>query len=132
VRRAAYRVEDHSIDYIHFEGVIPAGGYGGGDVIVWDAGTWRPAAGVDDPGKALAAGELHLDLFGKKLRGRFVLIHTGKDRDRERWLLLHKNDEFARGGWDPEDHPRSVLSGRTNDEVKADPDRTWRSNRPDG
>jgi len=129
-RRAAFHVEDHPIEYIDFEGVIPAGGYGGGDVIVWDAGTWRPAEGVDDPGRALAGGELHLDVFGEKLRGRFVLVRTGKDGDRERWLLLHKKDEFARGGWDPEEHPRSVLSGRTNDEVKADPDRMWRSDQP--
>jgi bifunctional non-homologous end joining protein LigD len=129
-RRAAFHVEDHPIEYIDFEGIIPAGGYGGGDVIVWDAGTWRPAEGVDDPGRALAGGELHLDMFGEKLRGRFVLVRTGKDGDRERWLLLHKKDEFAKGGWDPEDHPRSVLSGRTNDEVKADPDRMWRSDQP--
>jgi bifunctional non-homologous end joining protein LigD len=129
-RRAAFHVEDHPIEYIDFEGIIPAGEYGGGDVIVWDAGTWRPAEGVEDPGRALARGELHMDLYGEKLLGRFVLVRTGKDGDRERWLLLHKKDEFAKGGWDPEDHPRSVLSGRTNDEVKADPDRMWRSDQP--
>ena len=130
VRRAAFHVEDHPLEYIDFEGIIPAGGYGGGDVIVWDAGTWRPSEEFADAGRALAGGELHLDIFGEKLRGRFVLIRTGKDGDRDRWLLLHKRDEFARGGWDPEQHPRSVLSGRTNDEVKADPDHLWRSDRP--
>ncbi|BCB90872.1 non-homologous end-joining DNA ligase LigD [Phytohabitans suffuscus] len=129
-RRAAFHVEDHPVEYIDFEGIIPSGQYGGGDVIVWDAGTWRPAAGVDDPGRAVGGGELHLDLYGEKLRGRFVLVRTGGDGARERWLLLHKRDEFAEGGWDPEDHPRSVLSGRTNDEVKADPHREWRSDRP--
>ncbi len=47
----------------------------------------------------------------------------------EQWLLLHKHDEYAVSGWEPGDYPRSVLSGRTNDEVKADPDRLWRSDR---
>ncbi|BCB76274.1 hypothetical protein Pflav_026840 [Phytohabitans flavus] len=129
-RRAAFHVEDHPMEYADFEGIIPAGEYGGGDVIVWDTGTWQPAEGVDDPGRALAGGELHLDMYGEKLRGRFVLVRTGNDSNRERWLLLHKKDEFAKGGWDPEEHPRSVLSGRTNEEVKADPDRMWQSDQP--
>src|SRR5436305_4254384 len=75
VRRAAFRTEDHPLEYIDFEGVIPAGEYGGGDVIVWDAGTWEPHRAGDppDPARALAAGELHLDIDGEKLRGRFVL-----------------------------------------------------------
>ncbi|HLV59716.1 MAG TPA: DNA polymerase ligase N-terminal domain-containing protein [Natronosporangium sp.] len=132
-RRAAFRVEDHPIEYLDFEGIIPAGEYGGGDVIVWDTGTWRPrqAGEPPDPARALAAGELHLDLYGQKLRGRFVLVHTGRDSsDKQRWLLLHKRDEYAVRGWDPEDHPRSVLSGRTNEEVRADPQRMWRSDQP--
>ncbi len=118
VRRAAFKVDDHPIEYIDFEGVIPAGTYGGGDVIVWDAGTWEPPKPPTDR-------EWHVDLYGEKLRGRFVLVRTGKD-----WLMLHKNDEHAVAGWDAEDHPRSVLSGRTSDEVKADPDRLWRSDLP--
>ncbi len=130
VRRAAFHVEDHPIEYIDFEGVIPAGGYGGGDVIVWDAGTWEPHES-SDPGKSVADGELHLDMFGSKLRGRFVLVRTRTDDSgKEEWLLLHKKDDFAVGGWNAEDHPKSVLSGRTNDEVKADPDRLWRSDLP--
>jgi bifunctional non-homologous end joining protein LigD len=132
VRRAAFRVEDHPLEYIDFEGVIPAGEYGGGDVIVWDAGVWEPHGAGDppDPGGALAAGELHLDLSGEKLRGRFVLVRTDRAGSKEQWLLLHKNDEHAVEGWNTEEHPRSVLSGRTNDEVKADPHRLWRSDLP--
>ncbi len=132
-RRAAFHVEDHPIEYIDFEGVIPAGEYGGGDVIVWDAGTWEPYKAGDppDPARAVADGELHAEMHGQKLRGRFVLVRTTTDRSgREQWLLLHKHDEFAADGWDAEDHPRSVLSGRTNDEVKADPDLMWRSDLP--
>jgi bifunctional non-homologous end joining protein LigD len=129
VRRSAFHVEDHPLDYFDFEGVIPAGQYGGGDVIVWDAGTWEPT--VDDPGRAVAAGELHFDIFGEKLRGRFALVRTRTDASgKEQWLLLHKRDEYAVDGWDPEGHPHSVLTGRTNDEVKADPDRLWRSDQP--
>ncbi|MEV0718515.1 non-homologous end-joining DNA ligase [Asanoa sp. NPDC050611] len=125
VRRGAYHVEDHPMDYIDFEGVIPAGEYGGGDVIVWDTGTWEPPAD-EDPAKAIADGELHADLHGEKLKGRFVFVRTRADD----WILLHKKDEYAKPDWDPEKHPRSVLSGRTNDEVKADPDRMWRSDLP--
>ncbi len=133
VRRAAFHVEDHPLDYFDFEGVIPAGEYGGGDVIVWDEGTWEPheAGEPADPGRAIRDGELHLDLRGHKLVGRFVLVRTRTDQGgKEQWLLLHKHDEHALTGWDPEQHPRSVLSGRTNDEVKADPDRLWRSDLP--
>jgi bifunctional non-homologous end joining protein LigD len=132
VRRAAFHVEDHPVEYFDFEGVIPAGEYGGGDVIVWDMGTWEPGdAEAEDPGKAVAGGELHVDMHGEKLRGRFVLVRTRRGgTDRGEWLLLHKHDEFAVDGWDPEDHPRSVLTGRTNDEVKADPERMWRSDKP--
>lgn len=114
VRRAAFRVDDHELSYYDFEGVLPAGKYGAGDVIVWDLGTWVPAG---DPDEALAAGELHLDLHGTKLRGRVALIRTRGDE----WLLIHKRDEFAVDGWNPEDHPRSALTGRTNDEVSVIP-----------
>jgi bifunctional non-homologous end joining protein LigD len=131
-RRLAVHVEDHPLEYFHFEGVIPSGEYGGGDVIVWDSGTWEPVK-TDDPGAAVADGELHAELHGDKLRGRFVLIRRGgrnASDDSNEWMLLHKRDEHAVDGWDPEDHGRSVLTGRTNEEVKADPDRMWRSDAP--
>ncbi len=129
-RLLAVHVEDHPMEYADFEGVIPSGEYGGGDVIVWDRGQWQPS-GTDDPAAAIAAGELHFDLTGEKLAGRFVLIRRDREPGRrEQWLLLHKRDEQAVDGWDPEDHPRSVKSGRTNDEVKAAPDAMWRSDAP--
>src|SRR5688500_13108288 len=66
VRRAAFHVEDHPLDYFDFEGVIPAGEYGGGDVIVWDVGTFEVhqhrASRSTDPGQAVADGEIHVDL----------------------------------------------------------------------
>ncbi|HET7326292.1 MAG TPA: DNA polymerase ligase N-terminal domain-containing protein [Nocardioidaceae bacterium] len=130
VKRNAIHVEDHPLEYVDFEGVIPSGEYGGGDVVVWDRGSWHPY-GTDDPAAAVAAGELHAEVEGHKLRGRLVLVRRGGgDSGKEQWLLLHKRDEHAVVGWDPADHPKSVISGRTNDEVKADPERLWRSDLP--
>jgi bifunctional non-homologous end joining protein LigD len=130
VRRLAVRVEDHPIEYLDFEGVIPSGEYGGGDVIVWDTGTWEPHA-TGDPAASVAAGELHADLDGRKLRGRLVLVRRGDGQsDSGQWLLLHKDDEYAVSGWNPDDYPDSVLSGRTNEQVRTDPERLWRSDLP--
>jgi bifunctional non-homologous end joining protein LigD len=127
VRRLARHVEDHPVEYLHFEGVIPHGEYGGGDVIVWDTGTWEH---TDDPRGAVEAGELHAEVAGHKLRGRLVLVRRDGGDDPDSWMLLHKRDGYAVAGWDPEDHPRSVLSGRTNVEVAADPHHLWRSDAP--
>jgi bifunctional non-homologous end joining protein LigD len=128
-RQLAVHVEDHPLEYAGFEGVIPRGQYGGGDVIVWDRGTWTPAH-TDAPAAAIAAGELHFDLVGEKLTGRFALIRRGRGGSKDEWLLVHKNDEHARHGWTADEHPRSVVSGRTNEEVAANPDALWQSGVP--
>src|SRR5919106_325897 len=135
-RRMAVHVEDHPLSYFDFEGVIPKGQYGGGDVIVWDWGTFEPEE-TDDPAAAIAAGELKFRLHGEKLRGRFTLVRTagrggalGGDDGRDKWLMLHKRDDAAVPGWDPEDHPRSVKSGRTNDEVRDGRPAVWDSHAP--
>ncbi|MEY2419404.1 MAG: bifunctional non-ous end joining protein LigD [Actinomycetota bacterium] len=128
-KRLAMHVEDHPLEYFDFEGVIPRGGYGAGDVIVWDWGTYEPVH-TDDPAKAVADGELHFDMTGDKLRGRFILIRRGPQGDREQWMLLHKRDDEAVDGWDAEDHPKSVKSGRTNDEVLKKPKAQWTSKIP--
>jgi bifunctional non-homologous end joining protein LigD len=130
VRNLAVQVEDHPIEYRDFEGVIPGGQYGAGDVIVWDRGTWDLDQGVD-PMEAVASGELHFDLHGEKLQGRFILVRTRRTQSGQvQWLMLHKRDDEARPGWDPERHPRSVKSGRTNEEVAADPEAMWRGDLP--
>jgi bifunctional non-homologous end joining protein LigD len=124
-RHLAVHVEDHPMEYADFEGVIPRGEYGAGDVIVWDRGTWE-LHGASDAATALADGELHVELHGEKLRGRFVLVRTDRqDARREQWLVLHKRDDDAIPGWDPEDHPLSVISGRDNDDVAARRERVW-------
>jgi bifunctional non-homologous end joining protein LigD len=141
-RRMAVHVEDHPIEYFDFEGVIPAKQYGAGDVIVWDWGTWEAEAPTLDATKAVADGELKFRLRGEKLRGRFTIVRTGGRRgadtgrafedDSEQWLLIHKRGEESVEGWDAEDHPQSVKSGRTNDEVKANKDAVWISQAPAG
>ena len=121
-RRLAMRTEDHPIEYLDFEGVIPSKQYGAGDVIVWDWGYFEPEAETPDPAKALRAGEIKFVLHGEKVRGRFTIIRTsgrrGRDDDREQWLIIHKRDVASVDGWDAEDHPISVKTGRTNDEVR--------------
>jgi bifunctional non-homologous end joining protein LigD len=122
-RRMAARTEDHPIEYLAFEGVIPAGEYGAGDMIVWDWGTFEPEE-TDDPATALAGGELKFRLDGERLRGRFTIVRTGGRRDAfgrasdpGQWLLIHKRDGDAVAGWDAEQFTTSVRSGLTNDEV---------------
>jgi DNA ligase D-like protein (predicted ligase)/DNA ligase D-like protein (predicted polymerase)/DNA ligase D-like protein (predicted 3'-phosphoesterase) len=129
-RRMAVHVEDHPLSYFDFEGVIPKGEYGGGDVIVWDWGTFEPEE-TDDPGRAVRKGELKFSLDGEKLRGRFTLVKTrSANADEDSWLLIHKSDEHADRDWDVNDHPRSVKSGRTNDEVLTGMPALWDSNAP--
>ncbi len=129
-RRLAAHVEDHPIEYFDFEGVIPRGEYGGGDVIVWDWGTCEPEE-TDDPGEAVRKGELKFALRGQKLKGRFVLVRTrSSGSGKEDWLLMHKRDEDADTDWDIDAFPKSVKSGRTNDEVKAGAPAVWDSSAP--
>jgi bifunctional non-homologous end joining protein LigD len=126
-RRLAMRTEDHPIEYLDFEGIIPKRQYGAGDVIVWDWGIFEPEPDTPDPSAALRDGELKFVLHGEKLRGRFTIVRTdgrgrgrrGDGDEREQWLLLHKRDGVAVDGWDAEEHPHSVKTGRTNDEVLA-------------
>ena len=121
-RRLAMRTEDHPIEYLDFEGIIPSGQYGAGDVIVWDWGHWEPESETAEPAKALRDGEIKFVLHGEKVRGRFTIVRTDRrgdgDDGRERWLLIKKRDGTAVAGWDAEDHPRSAKTGRTNDEVR--------------
>src|SRR5688500_4635087 len=141
VRRMAVHVEDHPIEYFDFEGIIPAKQYGAGDVIVWDWGTWQPEAPTLDAGKAVRDGELKFRIHGEQLKGRFTIVRTSRrprtapsaafeDDGKEQWLLLHKRDDEAVEGWDAEDYPKSVKTGRTNDEVKAKREALWISESP--
>ncbi|CAN5590186.1 hypothetical protein BH24CHL9_BH24CHL9_01550 [soil metagenome] len=129
-RRMAARTEDHPMEYLDFEGIIPAGEYGAGDVIVWDWGTWEPET-LDDPAIALQDGELKIVLHGERLRGRFVLVRTRRgDGAKEDWLLIHKQDEHADPLWHIDAFAGSVKSGLTNEQVRTGMPAVWDSGAP--
>jgi bifunctional non-homologous end joining protein LigD len=109
VKRLAMETEPHPMDYNHFEGVIPAGEYGGGTVMIWDHGTWQPQ--VPDVARALAKGDLKFTLRGKKLRGSFVLVRTG--RGGRQWLLIKHRDDAVSTDDLTVTRPLSVVSRRT-------------------
>ena len=111
VKRLAVEVEDHSLAHNTFEG----SGHGGG-VIVWDQGTYEQGGRVAWP-EALQRGHAVFVLHGEKLRGGFALQRT-RPADPPQWLLIKRRDDEARPGSDvTNESPRSVLSGRTLDEV---------------
>lgn len=128
-RRLAMHVEDHPLSYREFEGTIPKGQYGGGNVIVWDEGTYALAEGTD-AAKEIAGGKLKFVMQGEKLKGLFTLVRI-KPREGESgepWLLFKDKDEYAKATWDIARHARSVKSGKTVDDVGRDPAaKTWQS-----
>jgi bifunctional non-homologous end joining protein LigD len=112
-KRLAVKVEDHPLEYGDFEGIIPAGNYGAGGVIVWDRGEWVP---LEDWRTGLEKGKLLFELRGYKLHGKWTLVKIKKsERD---WLLIKERDAWVKSPGDqfPEE---SVLSGLTVEEVKA-------------
>jgi bifunctional non-homologous end joining protein LigD len=124
-KRLAVKVENHPLEYVHFEAVIPDGNYGAGPMIAWDRGLFRP---LIDAAQGLLDGEIKFELYGYKLRGAFTLVHTGKGRRGRQsgrgsndWLLIKKRDEAAEAhlaGGRPLSEA-SVLSGLTIDELAA-------------
>jgi bifunctional non-homologous end joining protein LigD len=131
VKRLAMMTEDHPYDYAKFEGVIPAGNYGGGNVIIWDNGTWEFIEPGNDPVKAVRAGKLTFRMFGKKMFGEWALvkIHGRPGSKGNEWLLLKHRDEFANPDVDvTELAPRSVVSNKSVDEIGTSK-RIWLSNR---
>ncbi len=115
-KRLAMMVEDHPIDYGGFEGVIPKGNYGAGSVMLWDRGTYE-ILGDAAAEEQIARGDFKFRIHGEKINGEFVLAKIKRSEKGNEWLLIKKKDAFAQPGWDPEDFPRSVLSGRTQEEI---------------
>src|SRR4051812_24099621 len=127
-KRLAVQTEDHPFDYASFEGIIPKGQYGAGEVIVWDCGVYSP----DEDGETwfhdraraeqlvregMAAGKLSLLLRGEKTKGSFALVRT---KDTKNWLLIKHKDHLVRKG-DLTEQVRSVLSGATVEEMTSVP-----------
>jgi len=115
-KRLAVQVEDHPLDYASFEGVIPEGHYGAGEVIVWDRGTFD-AEGDLPASEQVQRGELKFTLHGWKLRGSFVLVKLRRAEKGNEWLLIKHKDAAADPQWKIEDHDGSVASGRTLSDV---------------
>ena len=131
-KRLAMKTEDHPLDYRTFEGIIPDGNYGAGEVIVWDEGVWTLAEG-DDPVAQIAAGKLKIVLLGTKLKGLFTLVKM-KPRageSGEPWLFFKDRDEYADPDWVIEDHAESVKTGRTLAQLQKERKDApiWKSNR---
>lgn len=130
-KRLAVRTEDHPMAYGDFEGTIPKGEYGGGTVMLWDRGTWKPDG---NPREGLRKGSLKFELMGERLKGSFVLTRLrsrGREK-RENWLLIKRSDATAHeGGADDvvRDHEDSVVSGRTMNEIATARGKQWHSNR---
>ncbi|MDM1554302.1 DNA polymerase ligase N-terminal domain-containing protein [Chryseobacterium indologenes] len=116
-KRLAMMVEDHPYDYKDFEGNIPEGNYGAGQVEVWDSGTYEPLeenSKISDEKellKELHAGSLKFTLHGKKLKGEFALVKM-KNSEENAWLLIKHKDEFAESPYDAEENtsPKSLVT----------------------
>src|SRR5690606_39802563 len=115
--RLAVEVEDPALCNGNFEGSVPKGQYGGGDVIVWDRGIWQPHG---DPAKAYRDGKLKFTLVGEKLAGDWTLVRTRLrgSGDKEQWLLIKERDGEARPAGEDDvqaERPESVLSETVTD-----------------
>jgi bifunctional non-homologous end joining protein LigD len=133
-KRLAVQVEDHPMEYGGFEGIIPAGQYGGGTVMLWDQGTWEPQPAYPDVDEGLRKGSLKFILHGTKLQGKWVLIRmhgkSGGSESKPNWLLIKEHDDFERLPTDPpiaEVEPNSVVTGRTMEQIAKSEDHVWNS-----
>lgn len=113
-KRLAVRVEDHPYDYKDFEGTIPQGEYGGGTVMLWDEGTYRP---LTDMAAGLERGSIKIELHGTRLKGAWTLVRLKSEESGDNWLLIKEKDSQARStnGLKPQ---TSVRSGRTMEEIE--------------
>jgi bifunctional non-homologous end joining protein LigD len=121
VKRLAMQTEDHPLEYADFEGVIPAGQYGAGTVMLWDRGTWRPEN--SDVDASMQEGEIKFSLYAKKLQGSWVLVRTrgfGSNPARSTWLLIKHRDRYASSKDVTQEEPLSVASQRLLAEIARD------------
>lgn len=114
-KRLAVPTEDHPLAYLDWEGIIPAGEYGAGVMMVYDIGDWEPVL-EEDVEAQLQAGELKIRLWGSKVQGESTLVRTNLDNS---WLWIKKNDAWADPDWNAEEHLWSAVTGRTPSEIEA-------------
>ena len=119
VKRAAFEVEDHPLDYMRFEGTIPKGQYGGGTVMVWDLGTYELLGGSHP------SGDLKLRLAGKKLKGEWHLFRIRAEENKPVWLIMKSGKSAAPISARRDD--MSVLSRRSMARIAKDNDAQWQS-----
>ena len=114
-KRLAVEVDDHPPSYNEFEGTIPEGRYGGGTVMLWDRGTYRPldGGGEDAVRAGYEAGKLDVELEGERLRGGFSFVRTRGRGGKPQWLMMKRSDAFARPGTEIAGEDSSVATGRT-------------------
>lgn len=132
-KRLAMMTTDHSLEYAKFEGLLPEGSYGAGPVMIWDEGFYIPEVEISkgvrneipdyDEGQkvmkdGLKKGELKFVLHGKKLHGSFALVKTRGFAGKNAWLLIKHQDRFVKDAYDAKDHPKSVVSGKTIEEIR--------------
>jgi bifunctional non-homologous end joining protein LigD len=91
VKRLAILVEDHPLEYIHFEGIIPEGVYGAGPVVVWDSGTFEFIEKDENA--------INFFLRGKRLIGDYTLVRLRRKGKENQWLLIKAKDQYAKSGW---------------------------------
>ena len=124
--RLAIRVEDHPIEYKDFEGVIHSGEYGGGTVMIWDCGLYELLE-EKDPQRNIQEGGRRFRLHGKKLKGGFTLIKTEYQKNRNAWLLIKKNDTFARRDYEiVKEQVKSCKTGLTLEEIERPQFSFWK------
>lgn len=132
-RRLAMHVEDHPMDYRTFEGIIPKGNYGAGEVIVWDEGTYELAEGTD-AATEIGHGKIKFVMYGKKMHGEFTLVRIKGRNSAESgdpWLLIKDHDEYVDPKYDVGKDNKSVKTGRTVESYAEDPKAPhWISDRP--
>jgi len=127
-KRLAMRTEDHPLEYLEWEGVIPKGQYGAGPMIVWDRGVFQNISETRggrpmELAEAIEVGDVKIFMLGEKIKGAYALVRTGPAGEREKWLLIKKRDEGADARRRPtSSQPESVLSGKTIEQLLKESD----------
>ncbi len=122
-KRLAVQTEDHPIEYLHFQGVIPKGNYGAGKMNIWDSGLYKSSLEDKSLQNQYREGNLKLNFIGEKVRGQFALVRTNTNKEQQHWLLIKKKDHFATDlAYDAENYREESPDGsKDHDVISLDP-----------